>query len=50
MKKFITSIVAITFVLLLSTSCGSSKGCGLTADTSKIEMPTSENVIVAEAK
>lgn len=50
MKKFITPLIAITFVLLLCTSCGSSKGCGLTADTSKIDLPTSENVIVAEAQ
>ena len=51
MKKFITSLVTITFVLLLCTSCGSSKkGCGLTADASKIETTASENNVVAEVK
>jgi len=51
MKKFILSLLALTFVLLLSISCGSSKkGCGLTADASKMETTTSGNIIVAEAK
>jgi hypothetical protein len=50
MKKFITSIVAATFVVLLFASCGSSKGCGLTADAPIIETTTSDNIIVAEAK
>ncbi|UMB61626.1 hypothetical protein MHL31_05320 [Lutibacter sp. A80] len=50
MKKIITSVLAITFILLLCASCGSSKGCGLTADTSKVELPTSENNIIAEVK
>lgn len=51
MKKFITYLVSITFVLLLCTACGSSKkGCGLTADNSKTKITTSNNTIVAEAR
>ncbi len=51
MKKFITSIIAITFTVLLCVSCGSSKkGCGLTADASVIESTTIENIVVAQAK
>jgi len=51
MKKFIPSLLAITFVLLLCISCGSSKkGCGLTADASKMETTTSENIVVSEVK
>ncbi|REE79920.1 hypothetical protein BX611_2820 [Lutibacter oceani] len=51
MKKLITSLLAITFMLLLFTSCGSSKkGCGLTSDASLIQKSaTSEIVVVAEA-
>ena len=51
MKKFITSLIAITFILLLCISCGSSKkGCGLTADATTIESTASENIVVAEAQ
>ncbi|UMB54295.1 hypothetical protein MKD41_02165 [Lutibacter sp. A64] len=50
MKKIITPLLAIIFVLLLCTSCGSSKGCGLTSDNSKITLPTSENNSIAEAR
>jgi len=49
MKKLITSFIAVTFILLLCISCGSSKkGCGLTSDASTIEAPTSKNIVVAE--
>jgi hypothetical protein len=53
MKKLITSSLAITFILLLFASCGSSKGCGLTSDASEIQNTTStiaQTEIIAEAK
>ncbi|WP_298370065.1 hypothetical protein [uncultured Lutibacter sp.] len=50
MKKLTIYIAAITFTVLLSTSCKSTKGCGLTSDASKIDNITNSTIIVAETK
>lgn len=51
MKKLITSLLAISFMLLLFTSCGSTKGCGLTSDATEIQKnSTTDAILVAEVK
>jgi hypothetical protein len=51
MKKIITSLFVITFMLFLFASCGSSKkGCGLTTDASQIEKSATSEIVVAEAE
>tara|TARA_R110001583_G_scaffold58714_2_gene174813 strand:- start:2684 stop:2866 length:183 start_codon:yes stop_codon:yes gene_type:complete len=51
MKKLLTSLMAVSFILLIISSCGSAKGCGLTSDASEIQNNiATDQVLVAEAK
>jgi len=46
MKKIVLFSIAIMFLLLLFSSCKSSKkGCGLTSDANKIEQSTSNKAM-----